>query len=90
MEAMSLGAAVVCADCRAGPSELITNGINGRLVPVDDVAVLARVISELIQDPDLRLQLGREAEKIRRRYEPEVIMKQWEACLWSNSPSFID
>jgi len=49
-----MGLAVVCADCRAGPSELIEDGINGRLVPVDDVEALARAMSDLMIAPQLR------------------------------------
>jgi GalNAc-alpha-(1->4)-GalNAc-alpha-(1->3)-diNAcBac-PP-undecaprenol alpha-1,4-N-acetyl-D-galactosaminyltransferase len=81
LEAMGSGAAVICADCPSGPSELIQDGINGRLVPVDDVATLARVMSELMASPHLRGRLGLEASKVRQHYAQSVIMDRWEACL---------
>jgi glycosyltransferase involved in cell wall biosynthesis len=81
LEAMGMGLAVVCANCRAGPSDLIEDGVNGRLVPVDDVGALARVMTELMTARELRERLGREASKVRERYAPDVIMDQWRDCL---------
>ena len=81
LEAMGMGAAVVCADCHSGPSELIKDGINGRLVPVGDVNALASAMSELMSKPDLRRTLGQEASQVRQHYEQAAIMTRWEACL---------
>ena len=77
-----MGAAVICADCRAGPSELIEDGVNGRLVPVGDVEALARVMKELMAQPAVRAALGQEARKVSSRFHQDVIMGQWEACLF--------
>ena len=59
LEAMGLGAAVISSDCRSGPSDMIEDGVNGRLVPVDDVDKLAAVMAELMSRPDERTRLGR-------------------------------
>lgn len=84
LESMGMGAAVISADCPAGPAELIDDGVNGRLVPVEDVAALARVMAELMSDPALRARLGREALKVRDRFRQESIMAKWEALLLSS------
>jgi GalNAc-alpha-(1->4)-GalNAc-alpha-(1->3)-diNAcBac-PP-undecaprenol alpha-1,4-N-acetyl-D-galactosaminyltransferase len=81
LEAMGMGLAVVCADCRAGPSELIEDGINGRLVPVGDVGALARAMSELMIAPQLRERIGCEARKVRKRYAQDAIMDEWQSLL---------
>jgi GalNAc-alpha-(1->4)-GalNAc-alpha-(1->3)-diNAcBac-PP-undecaprenol alpha-1,4-N-acetyl-D-galactosaminyltransferase len=81
LEAMGMGLPVVCADCRAGPSDLIEDGINGRLVPVDDVDALARAMSELMTAPQLRERIGCEARKVRKQYAQDVVMEKWEALL---------
>lgn len=86
LEAMGMGVAVICANCRAGPSELIEDGINGRLVPVDDVGALARAMSELMASPDSRDALGRAARMVRQRFGQEQIMEGWRACLWPQCP----
>ena len=81
LESMGMGAAVISADCPAGPAELIEDGINGRLVPVEDVEALAEAMAELMGDPALRLRLGREATRVRERFRQDSIMAQWEAVL---------
>ncbi|MEX0734728.1 MAG: glycosyltransferase family 4 protein [Steroidobacteraceae bacterium] len=82
LESMGMGAAVVSADCPAGPADLIEDGVNGRLVPVEDVATLSRIMAELMAEPALREGLGREALKVRERFRQETIMAQWEALLF--------
>ena len=81
LEAMGMGAAVICADCPSGPSELIQDGVNGRLVPVGDVEALAGVMSELMAQPGVREALGREAIRVRDQYAPSIIMAKWEGCV---------
>ncbi|MDP9198861.1 MAG: glycosyltransferase family 4 protein [Pseudomonadota bacterium] len=81
LESMGMGAVVVSADCPAGPAEMIDDGVNGRLVPVEDVRALSRAMAELMAQPELRLRLGREAMKVRERFGQELIMAQWEALL---------
>lgn len=80
-----MGLAVICTDCRAGPSELIEDGVNGRLVPVDDVDALTRAMRELMAEPELRQRLGREASKVRQLFRQEYIMEKWEDCLLPQS-----
>jgi GalNAc-alpha-(1->4)-GalNAc-alpha-(1->3)-diNAcBac-PP-undecaprenol alpha-1,4-N-acetyl-D-galactosaminyltransferase len=77
LEAMGMGLAVVSADCRAGPAELITDGVNGRLVPVDDVPALASTMEQLMSDQATRERLGHEARRVRERYSQERIMESW-------------
>jgi glycosyltransferase involved in cell wall biosynthesis len=58
LEAGALELAVV-ASRTAGVSELVEDGLNGRLVPPDDPAALTAALAALIRDPAARLQLGR-------------------------------
>jgi GalNAc-alpha-(1->4)-GalNAc-alpha-(1->3)-diNAcBac-PP-undecaprenol alpha-1,4-N-acetyl-D-galactosaminyltransferase len=81
LEAMAMGAAVISADCPAGPAELIDDGVNGRLVPVEDVEALASVMTELMSQPQVRVDLGREAMKVRQRFQQDLIMVRWEELL---------
>ena len=53
--------------CNSGGSpELIENGVNGFLIPVNDSKALASRIAELLQQPSLRKSMG---ENARRRIE---------------------
>lgn len=83
LESMGMGAAVISADCPSGPADLIEDGVNGRLVPVEDVGALAQSMAELMVNQDLREALGREASKVRQRFRQDVIMDQWEKCLFA-------
>jgi glycosyltransferase involved in cell wall biosynthesis len=57
VEAMAMGLAVVGTHV-SGVSELIADGVNGRLVPPNDPLRLAAVIGELLADPAQRARLG--------------------------------
>ena len=81
LEAMALGAAVVATDCRSGPADIIQDGINGRLVPVDDSAAVADAVAGLIADPKTRNRLAEEAQRVRERYAMRRISQQWNLLL---------
>jgi glycosyltransferase involved in cell wall biosynthesis len=57
LEAMSSGAPCVVSDV-GGPSEIVRDGLTGRVVPVDRPGPLARVLGELLQDPGERARLA--------------------------------
>jgi glycosyltransferase involved in cell wall biosynthesis len=58
IEAMALGKAVV-ATRRDGPTEIITDGVDGLLVGPGSVAELVEAIRRLLEEPELRAALGR-------------------------------
>ena len=82
IEAMGMGAPVISANCHSGPSEIIQDGINGRLFPVDDIGALAEMMADLMSQPDARRRLGDKAVDVRRKYRQAPIMERWEACLF--------
>lgn len=81
LEAMAMGAPVIGTEC-PGPRALIDDGHNGRIVPVDDPVELARAMTELMSQSELRARLGREALKVREKFQQESVMSQWEALLF--------
>ncbi len=69
MEAMAMEIPCV-ATWIAGIPELIRHGIDGWLVPPADEEEFAAAIARLIDDPQLRQQLGRSArERVREKYD---------------------
>lgn len=51
IEAVACQCAIVATDCPQGPREILDHGRLGRLVPPEDVAALARGISQTLQKP---------------------------------------
>jgi GalNAc-alpha-(1->4)-GalNAc-alpha-(1->3)-diNAcBac-PP-undecaprenol alpha-1,4-N-acetyl-D-galactosaminyltransferase len=80
LESLGMGAAVISTFC-PGPMTIVADGVNGRLVPVEDVETLAKVMADLIANPELRQSLGREALGVRETHRQDVIMRRWEECL---------
>lgn len=78
MEAMSLGLPCISTNCPCGgPAELITDGYNGLLIPVNDETALTSAISRLLTDSFLSEKLSKNAFKIREIFDLDVISRQW-------------
>ncbi|MBO4620701.1 MAG: glycosyltransferase [Victivallales bacterium] len=76
-EAMSAGLPVISYDCVAGPSEMISDGVNGYLVPVFDDALFQRRLLELMDSPERREQFGRRAREDIRAFGVERIVEKF-------------
>ena len=63
MEAMALGLPCISTDCPTGPSDLITHGVNGRLIPIKDEEKLTKSIKHIINNPVESIKMGTNARK---------------------------
>lgn len=81
VEAMACGLPVIAFDCPSGPSEVITAGVDGILVPAEDVDSMARALDTLMSDATTRATLGVAARDVRDRFGPDAVMRQWNAVL---------
>jgi glycosyltransferase involved in cell wall biosynthesis len=79
-EAMECGLPVVSFKT-AGPSEIITDGINGYLIDKYDTDAFANAVLELMHNDDLRLAMGKNAALRAGDFDIEVIKKQWDEIL---------
>jgi glycosyltransferase involved in cell wall biosynthesis len=75
LEGMVAGLPVI-ASAAGGPSELITDGVDGLLTPPGDVAELANALRRLSADPSLRERLGVAASERGREFTPERSAQQ--------------
>lgn len=78
LEAMNCGLPVVSFNCPVGPRELVSDGVDGLLVPELDVDALAAGIIRLIEDEELRRTLSKAALQKAAEYGPEVVTAAWE------------
>ncbi|MEU9183899.1 glycosyltransferase family 4 protein [Streptomyces sp. NPDC048484] len=78
VEAMRCGVPVISTDCPLGPAEIITEGVDGRLVPVGDSRALAEAMHDLITDEPLRRAMGEAALASSHRYDAEPILERYE------------
>lgn len=76
-EAMSCGLPCIAFNCSDGLSEIITNGESGFLVEAKNTDKLSEKISFLIEDEELRKQMGQNARASVQRFLPENVMLQW-------------
>ncbi|GIW43751.1 MAG: colanic acid biosynthesis glycosyltransferase WcaL [Candidatus Binatia bacterium] len=71
VEAMAMGLPVIASDL-PGIRELITNGVEGRLVPPNDPQALAQAIEELLDNPSLCAKLARGGrERVVKHFDRE-------------------
>lgn len=78
LEAMAWG--LPCVATRiGGVVDLVTDGVDGRLVPPGDAGALATALDEVLRAPDLAARLGKSArERVRAQLAPDVLAPQWE------------
>ena len=80
-EAMTAGLPVISTDCPSGPADIIEDGMDGLLVPVDDVDTLAECMLRLARSQELRVEFGARAKQIETRYQLSTILDLWEAVI---------
>jgi glycosyltransferase involved in cell wall biosynthesis len=72
LEAMACGVPVVAARA-TGSTSLVADGVNGTLVPPDDIAGFADALARYVADPAQRAAHGRAGEERSRAYSWDAI-----------------
>jgi glycosyltransferase involved in cell wall biosynthesis len=76
-EALAMGKPLVATDAD-GLSDILTDGVDARIVPRRNPDALARAIVELLTAPDLRRALGAGARATGARYDIDVFVRKME------------
>jgi GalNAc-alpha-(1->4)-GalNAc-alpha-(1->3)-diNAcBac-PP-undecaprenol alpha-1,4-N-acetyl-D-galactosaminyltransferase len=82
VEAMVSGLPSVSFDCDAGPRDILANNINGFLIPLYDVDMFKNVLQKLMDNVDLRNEIGLEAFKVSERLNIRKVAQEYlDFCL---------
>lgn len=79
LEAMACGLPVVAYDCPVGPGSIITNNQNGFLIEDGNSDAFVQKIELLIENENLRIQMGKNAQKSVEKFNLDKIMLQWKS-----------
>lgn len=77
IEAMSFGIPCVAFNCLSGPSDIITNGVDGFLIEPENTEGAAQAINDLIADEGKRNSMGKKAFQNIQRLSPDSIYLLW-------------
>lgn len=78
LEAMATGLPVVSSNCD-GVVDIVTNRVEGLLVPPKEVAQLTAAVEELVQSPELRHRLGQKGrQKVKAQFDLEQMVDKIE------------
>ena len=72
---------MISTDCPSGPREIVRDGVDGVLVPPNDVDALAAVMDHLMADRAERRQLEAHAVGVVERFSLENMMDMWDEVL---------
>lgn len=77
VEAMACGAPVVATNCPYGPSEIITNGIDGLLVENEDFQQLSNAICAVLTDGSMCVRLADAGKRRAAEFRSDLIAKRY-------------
>ncbi|REG98463.1 glycosyltransferase family 4 protein [Flavobacterium aquicola] len=78
IEAMASGVPCIAYDCPSGPRVIIDDEVNGFLIEDGNSDLFVQKLELLIEDENLRFQMGKAAQESIKKYEIEGIMKKWD------------
>lgn len=80
---ITAGVPLISYACPCGPRDIIEDGSNGFVVEMGDQETFAARLRTLIEDVNLRKQMGHNARETAELYTPERVMERWHSLFVS-------
>jgi glycosyltransferase involved in cell wall biosynthesis len=77
-ESLACGVPAVAYNCAPGVAEIVTDGVDGRLVNQNHVSGLAAALRELMGDEELTARMAAAGRISAARYSLDTVMDRWE------------
>ncbi len=81
LEAKSYRLPIISFDCQTGPAELILPSESGYLVQMGDQKMMEQKVTELIENPSLRVRFSSNTLKDIKRFEMDEVIRKWISLL---------
>ena len=85
LEAKANRLPIVSFDIMTGPREIVTDGVDGFLIPPYDLEQMASAIGRLIEDDGLRRSMSDRSQDNLNRFSKAAIVSQWRELIDSIS-----
>lgn len=82
VEAVSCGLPIVSYAYPCGPRDIISDNKDGFIVPVNDERAMAERIIYLIENEDVRRQMGAAAMEKSKQYYMDIIIQKWSSLFY--------
>jgi GalNAc-alpha-(1->4)-GalNAc-alpha-(1->3)-diNAcBac-PP-undecaprenol alpha-1,4-N-acetyl-D-galactosaminyltransferase len=80
-EAMSVGLPIVATRASGGVESIVRDGVDGLLIPVENITALAEALNFLMGDRLRREEMGKQAVAITERFDFQAVVALWENML---------
>ncbi|EEW4291264.1 glycosyltransferase family 4 protein, partial [Escherichia coli] len=77
LEALKNGLPCIAFDCDTGPRDIIVNGVDGFVIPLNDSLKFVEKTTDVMNNENLRYQLSSNAKANVERFNEEHISKKW-------------
>ena len=91
LEAMALGIPCISTDCPiGGPADIIDDGVNGILIPMNDQNALIEAIDKIISNQIFANKLSKNASLVTSKFDTDIICKEWGEYLIKIKENYYD
>lgn len=77
LEAMALSLPVITTNSTEAIYNIVDNNVNGIITSKKNIQLLTNNIEFLLDNKDIRTKLGKQASKIKDRYNKEIVLNYW-------------